>query len=456
MLRQLRNRPVPSARNRSLPPENTASSPSSSVNQFSDRVLSLQRTVGNYATRQLLQRDNEVTGAAPTKAPSKTAYMGMNPGSRKEAAHLKGLLKDDVLISLNDPTLEKTLKTEVGVLDWIVRELPVLLLVPDKFLKAYDGLLATDPEARDQMAHVFKMFYSAQLGQFTLERLVLSGHSNGVQLWGDADAKFKPGSFLLTRDLHNLTEAFPVAAAQVQDVMFSACYTVSSVEAVIKAFPNVRTIWTYAGKSPAAGAGAEEHISKWDKETRGDQTMQEEDGMGKSAIWTRDAAKASKKGDGFVRNDPAKASLHDLDNEFFALRIDAKEQLEGNKPLHQDTLNNAYNYIQMILAHPDSKTSPDRADYEYWRDTLLRLRFHTVACTRFGTEYASEIKAGYTAIGRKAPNFAGMNRQSLKAELSAFAAALKATPNAEAQTFYDKYLQGLWKLDTKIIPDGWL
>src|SRR5690606_32511966 len=68
-------------------------------------TLLLQRTLGNRATQRLIQRDD---GTPTTAPPSKTLYMGMNAGSKIEAAKLKGILKDDVIAAMNDPALEKS------------------------------------------------------------------------------------------------------------------------------------------------------------------------------------------------------------------------------------------------------------------------------------------------------------------------------------------------------------
>ncbi|HEX6032767.1 MAG TPA: hypothetical protein VFY90_15150, partial [Tepidiformaceae bacterium] len=402
---------------------------------------------------RLIQRADD----SPDKPPvSKTLYMGMNPGSKGEAKALKGVLKDKVVAALNDPTLEKTLETEEGIARWLVGELPSLIYRPLQFLFAYSTILQTQPQARDQMAQVIKMFHAAERGDFRLERIVLSGHSNGVELWGDAAKNFDPGKFLLDEDLSRLTAAFPKAAAQVEDVMFSACYTVSSIDIVVRVFPNVRTVWAYAGASPAAGAGAERHISRWERETRGDQTLGAKDGLGKSALWTREAAESSDDGRGFIRNDPAKADMKQLRQSFYGLSLDAKEQIQGQKPINLNILNNAYFYAQMMLAHPELKDQAEREIIQRWVDVLLRLRHYDKICDNFAQTYAAEIKRAYAAIGRPAPAFSRLPRPALADEVRQFEEALNVSPNADAQAFYDSILRPFWKLDTTIVPATWI
>jgi hypothetical protein len=417
-------------------------------------VFALQRTIGNTAVRGLLQRDEGEGGAK--KLPSKTLYVGMNPGAKGEEKTLKGVLKDEVISAMNDPSLEKSLKTDAGIAAWLKAEMPGLLDNPMQFLFAYVTLQETNPDARDQVAQVFKMFGAAEQGLFNLERLVLSGHSNGVELWGDAASNFNPGGFLLDTTLSRLVGIFPKAAAQIEDVMFSACYTVSSIELVIKVFPNVRTVWAYAGASPAAGAGAEAHITKWESETRGEKTLEAKDGRGKAALWTRDAAESSKEKRGYIRNDPAKANLKQILQSFYGFSLDVKKQLRGESPLNQSILNQAYAIIQQLLAHPELKDETLRETAVTWRDYLLRLRYYDKVCGLFASTYASQIKKGYAGIGRAAPGFSKISRKALKAEIDAFEAALKATPNADGQEFLNNYLMPFWKLDTTVIPATWI
>jgi hypothetical protein len=413
--------------------------------------MALQRTIGNHAVRELIQRDE-----AEGKPKSKTLYMGMNPAAGGEVKTLKSVLKDDVITAMNDPALEKTLATDAGIAMWLINEVPSLLRNLFQFAFAYDAIQKTTPSARDQMGQVIKMFHAANEGNFSLERMVLSGHSNGVELWGDEAKNFNPGSFVLDDALSSLTSTFPKAAAQVQDVMFSACYTLSSIELVIKVFPNVRTVWAYAGASPAAGAGAEQHIARWERETRGEKTLSATDGVGKSALWTRDAAEASDDGRGYIRNDPAKIKLPQLQDSYWGLYNNARSQLLGDSPYNKSILNSAYFQLQMILAHPELKDEADRAAYNHQREVVLRFRYYDKVCQTFARTYEAQIQAAYAAMGRRTPNFASITRAALRAELHAFKAALEAKADADGQAFYDTYLEPFWKLDQTLIPSTWI
>lgn len=430
-------------------------------------VHTLQRTVGNAATQRLLaesgagglyiQREEADGGEdiyADEKPPSKLGYIGFNPDAKYEAAALKGKLKDEAIIALNDPTIEKTLETNEGIAKWVMDTLitDILDQIP-LFLKATDILEKTDPAARDMMAQAMLMFARAENGEYTLERLVLSGHSNGVELWGDDARGHKGGKFLLDKDLVRLAETFPGAAAQVQDIMFSACYSANSILLVAKVFPNLQNAWGYLGFSPSARGGAVGHIEKFVRNTEGDQSLEKKDGVGASALWTRDAADAG--GTGFIRNDIADMDVKEINEAYEELKPYFEEQFNGDKPI-DDTMNAFYSLLQYRLMHPET-TDEDRKLAEQQREIVLRMRYWARVTARFGTDYKDIITKAYGAVGRAVPNFAGMSRSRVKAEMEAFAEKLADTPDAFARDFVNKYLYGLWTLtDTEVIPSTWI
>lgn len=426
-----------------------------------EAIHTLQRAVGNSGVQRLLangtiQReeadpDDPYAEEAPE---SKLGYLGFNPDAKYEAAALKGKLKDEAIIALNDPTIEKTLETNEGIAKWVLDHLitDILDQIP-LFLKATDTLEKTDPAARDMMAQAMLMFASAERGDYVLERLVLSGHSNGVELWGDDAKGHKGGKFLLDKDLVKLAEAFPGAAAQVQDIMFSACYSANSILLVSKVFPNLQNAWGYLGFSPSARGGAVGHIDKFVRNTEGDQALEKQDGAGASALWTRDAADAG--GTGFIRNDIADMDVKEIDDAYDEMKPYFDEQFEGTKPI-DDTMNGFYSLLQYRLMHPGTADA-DRKLAEQQREIVLRMRYWSRVTLRFGTDYKDMITKAYGAVGRAVPNFGGMSRSKVKAELEAFAEKLADTPDAAAQQFVNKYLYGLWTLiDTDVIPSTWI
>jgi hypothetical protein len=141
-------------------------------------------------------------------------------------------------------------------------------------------LLSANAGARDELAALAHAFAVAERGGDLPSRLVLSGHSTGSSLFDGAGEL----GVLSLRDVFALADAMPRAAAQVEDVMLSACasgfddpadaydpYAVR-LDSWRDHFPNLKTAWGYGGvrefHSPT-GALAITHIEAWELATRG-------------------------------------------------------------------------------------------------------------------------------------------------------------------------------------------
>lgn len=448
----------------------------------SEQVLALQQTLGNQAVQRLLasqtgapaQKSRLSMGAikrvptfepvqrkGPDPDPSKEAetkvaiptvigYIGMNPAAAKEANVLKQVSKDKVLISLDDPAAQKSMSTDEGLGVFIYKELglnPVTDL--GKFIEAFTVLKAIQKNAREQIGHMMKWFAGAEQGKHTLQRIVLSGHSDGVDLWGDSEADHEPGSFMIHRDLANIAKVYPKAAGQVQDIMFSACWSVMAIQKMVEIFPNVKTVWGYIGFSPSIKKGSAKHIQKWEMTTRGENTPRARDRRGDAAIWT--------KADGYIAGSPGDYDLQELKDEVNATGPQAGEMYNGGKPLDGDFLRDYYFNLQLISIHPEAK--PDMVKSA--RDQLeivLRLRYYSVIVGKFREMHAETMKKGYAGAGMAYPTYAiYRNRDQLKAHMADIESQLAKKPNGDLREFLDKQLRkGLWELDTQVIPDEWI
>ena len=239
---------------------------------------SLQQTVGNERVSQLIQRE-EVKSAI--------GYMGLNPKAYEELNALKRYSKDMVIGSLDDSVKEKQYQTTEDIIVFVYRGLAISPFNTTKFVNALLCLFACDTAFREQMADMMQMFHAAELGQFKLERLVLSGHHSGGEMWGETADDELLSSFVPERDLTNLAKTFPKAAAQIQDVMFSACNTKEQVELCRRLFPNLQSVWAYEGFSPRIDQGSARHIKKWEKTTRDEHVPAKKDEMGNTLVWSR-------------------------------------------------------------------------------------------------------------------------------------------------------------------------
>lgn len=429
-------------------------------------ILELQRLAGNRAVAGLfaprVQRDDDETASGDAGAATATAkkppehvtgYVGLNPMAGKEATALKGASKEAVLVSLNDPVAEAKFKENPAIFDFVGDELGIEPFDDyRRWDKATDILLNADPHLREQLADLMRWFNRAEKGEIVLDRLVLSGHSNGVELWGEAAAadESKPGTMVVDRDLQTLTEAFPGAAGQVEDVMFSACFSINAVELVIRMFPNLKSCWAYSSFSPDIAGGSGAHIATWSAATEGANLPRTSDKRGSSAMWTKEK--------GYIVGDPSAAAVGPLFAAAVgAWRETAEPMYEGTRDVPKATLDPVYDKIQALLAHPGANAD-QRAAATTARDILLRLRFWPLVRARFGTEYAGQLKPAYDALGVAMPDWSTMTRVALKAHIEALNKAVEAHPDqSAAKEVVERLVKGgLNGLDTKVIRSDWI
>lgn len=280
---QRRQRPYPTtpARRKSAPASVEEGTPAVTPQAAIQR---LQRQQGNsYVQRLLAQRE-----ADKDEPPAAVGYVGLNLKAYKEARALERISPDLIISSLDNPQAQAALDTPQEWVDFIYGPLDISPLAFNRFFNAYLCLAQCDADFREQMGDMMRMFRDAEVGQYRLERLVLSGHHASGEMWGKPEGQNSPGSMMLERDLTNLSNAFPQAAAQVKDIMFSACNSKGQVEMVRRVFPNLRSAWVYGGYSPDIKQRSAEHIKKWERKTRGEKVPRKRDKVGNTAIWTSD------------------------------------------------------------------------------------------------------------------------------------------------------------------------
>jgi hypothetical protein len=116
---------------------------------------------------------------------------------------------------------------------------------------------------RDEVAQMVALLNDAETGKIApIERVVLSGHSYGEALFGDAAGE------LPFADIAAVMKEFPQTQAGVQDLMLSACHTLEPKtnpdgEIYREMFPNLDTVVGYDGFSPTAKQGSLGQILKW-------------------------------------------------------------------------------------------------------------------------------------------------------------------------------------------------
>ena len=100
-----------------------------------------------------------------------------------------------------------------------------------------------DPDAKDELAQLTKTWAKGERGEEIPSRLVLSGHSVGDGVWGDHNGE------IYRRDIADLAKAMPRAAAQVEDLHISGCYSggQGDVDSWRGIFP-AKTVWAYTAR----------------------------------------------------------------------------------------------------------------------------------------------------------------------------------------------------------------
>jgi len=426
----------------------------------SARILELQRLAGNRAVSQALgasvQREDDaktpdvVSGAdkAALPAPKRTTgFLGLNPGADKESAKLKKATSEDVVESFNDPVAEARFQQDPEIMSFVFDELGISVGDFDRWDKASDVLLLANKHLREQLAEIMRWFNKAERGDIILDRLVLSGHSNGVELWGESQRgrESQPGTMLIDRDMSGIAAVFPKAAAQVEDIMFSACFSINAVELVIKVFPNLKTAWSYSSFSPDVKGGSAEHVAAFTRATEGSGTLKRSDRLGSSALWTREK--------GYVVGDPSLAAAGPLYTAAIRkFREIAQPMYDGSGPdLPSEQLMPAYAAVQQMIAHPG--TPADRRKLgEKVMQIILRLRYWPRVRERFGAEYHDKLQPAYDSLGMTQPDWKSMTRKAVKQHVDAVMKAFEAKPDAKSykallEQYLDKGIFGLSDMD---------
>lgn len=160
------------------------------------------------------------------------------------------------------------LTNNAGVHDFVA----TLGLSWEQATKVEDALKSNGADGRDELAGIAEVWSRAEHGQTIPSRLVLSGHCYGDGVWDGASKDGKLGF----DSIQKLASAMPRAAAQVEDVMISACNSGhddagTHLSSWKGAFPNLKTAWGYSADdshSPT-DAHAVSHIAAWRAATAG-------------------------------------------------------------------------------------------------------------------------------------------------------------------------------------------
>jgi hypothetical protein len=375
----------------------------------------------------------------------------MNPDAGKEEKALAATSREPVLATTGNAALEQRLAEEPEITNFVFDDLGISPAKVSRWQKAIDALVACDPAARDTLGELMRWMNRAENGEIVLDRLVLSGHSEGFEFWGDTTrhSKQQPGKLIFEQDLQNVTSAFPGAARQVRSIMFSACETVGAVQTVIDLFPGVESVWSYAGFSPDVAVGSATHIQTWTRATEGEGAPGKKDARGEAAIWTRR--------DGWLVNDPGTAAIDKLYPEAMtAYATIAEPVLRGEADVFGSDLNGTYGKLAAVVHHP-SATDDQKSLARERMQVVLRLRHWFTIAEKFGARYGTDLAAAYHDLEMTPPTWDGLSRRELMAHMALLERGYASHPDAAAAKDKIERLvrRGLVGLDPEIIPTSW-
>ncbi len=386
--------------------------------------------------------------------------VGMNETAKHEARNLRSNARGSVEAVLDSQAGNDQFKVGSTTYDLTTDEgrsgfVGTLGLPADQSAKIADAIGSGGKDAKDELAGIAQVWARGERGEDMPSRMVISGHHVGSSVWGDDNGR------LTWTSLQKLSDAMPTAAGRVEDLHIAACYSggASKAEKYQKIFPNAKTVWAYSGSAPGTWSGAMAHQKYWERATRGagqdvQGTVDTLKGWGTRKAENIDARTMDGTG---VYNGPPLAELRQGINDGEAVY---QQYFSGERPVtdrQNGPLRGYYNQIQASLQHPDLPAA-ERQNLEGTRDQCIRRLFYESHIGhRFQETNASQIQAGYQALGLTPPDFASLSRADAQAKITEFQQKLAGTDNppAEAQSLLPT-LNGLWNLDSQFIPENWI
>jgi hypothetical protein len=313
-------------------------------------------------------------------------------------------------------------------------------------------------DSRDELAQIAQVWAEGEKGGKVPGRLVLSGHSIGNGIWGSEDG-FSNGT--LKRDrLTELAKAMPKAAAQVQDLAISACYCggESSITQWKEGFPNAKTVLAYHDKSPSgADGGSTSHLKRWEKLTRGDVEALKPEQFG-GLTKSKNVATWSVK-HGYLtpgaqeKPEVVRQRITDFQPQY------AKYFSGETPPPARDPnpLRTHYRDLQDLAGRTDTSAAEKAKLQGQIAQTIRLLKYDGVKGS-FQKEYGADVKAGFEAVGLKAPDVSKLSRKDAMQQLANLEkAASGKSPVPDATKKALEVLQkGLRDLDPSLIPENWI
>lgn len=328
-----------------------------------------------------------------------TLYMGLNKKAAKnETNKLKSVNKDaENFIIENDSskvfsyTIDSEKQKAYVIEQYLQSILPeiekssikkLVIFFDNAFVieKCDDLLFLRNKDTFDELLQIVKQLHEASTGKKIIKRVILSGHSGGVELTGDGDGEVSFKQLLFLKE----TSLFDKGFLQVEDLMVSACNAgyKDHVNQYLKIFPRARCIWGYANYSPAGNIkdiGSNKDLKLWEAATKGKTTpksvsdaRKDSDDSYRISTWTRTDNKEDatiKDGEYTVSETFAAKNIADLEKDYKSSPYKtAYINAFHNGKIDKQPLNSYYILLTTLVFHHD------RNDLETERTRTSKLR----------------------------------------------------------------------------------
>ncbi len=370
---------------------------------------------------------------APKKRDDGILYIGMNPESEKaevDALSKSGNVRTITQTSGEDDVFIGGVRyrfSDPGQVEAFVATLHLDPRVADNVI---DVLKKAEKGSREKLAQIAVVFAEAERGGTIPSRLVISGHSGGLDVFGGQGR-------LELQDLRRLARAMPRAAACIEDIHFSTCSSAGQVgldeerASWRAAFPNLKSMWGYAGSSGMANA---KHLAAWARATKPEHdsiSVPKELKGQRIAVWT--------KADGY-RDEMSLTNLRAAQlkadarfHSFVSGALTARQHTTDTNTDPQSALADYQTY--RVLSQRNDVPKAEREMFGKKADQLLRIRYYEDGVRKeFATRYGADVARAYQSLGLKPPDFGNLSRSEALARIAEFDRALakKSPPPSEA------------------------
>lgn len=381
-------------------------------------------------------------------------FIGLNPSAHDEAKSLRQQGNKVIFIgqgTTSDSITHGKQKYDLRMLSEVEAFVNTLGLSTEKNKKLVNLINTASSNIKDELGQFVVIFSQMEKRKSGPGRLVLSGHSVGNYFWGEHNGSLE------IQKIKEIATALPVAAALIEDLHLSACYSgkeryLASWRSV---FPNVSTIWAYSSSAPGTYSGAKKHLSIWNSATKGnkiklDRSIAANTRKGKSvAVWSKFFGYQSKDS----------SAINDLISRINSAEHTFQSYFSGESAVYNTQtgqLRDYYNELQEIVGH-ELATPSQINQYRKRLETTIRLIYFTKSIRgKFSNHYAAELNSAYTTLGIAKPDYSKLTRKQCLAEIQKFeqAAANNAAP--EVAKARELLVQGLKNLEKNYIPTSWI